>query len=49
MSVVCEGIGTEADRSAAVQAGCDMLQGYFLGKPQEIGTLRRRPWMLKAA
>ena len=49
MSVVCEGIGTEADRSAAVQAGCDMLQGYFLGKPQEIGTLRRRSWMLKAA
>lgn len=49
MSVVCEGVGTEADRSAALQAGCDMVQGYLLGKPEEIDTLRRRTWMLKAA
>jgi diguanylate cyclase (GGDEF)-like protein len=49
MSVICEGVGDEADRSAAIQAGCDMLQGYLLGRPEEFEKLRKRIWMQKAA
>lgn len=38
--VVAEGIETEGERAAAVEAGCDLLQGYLLGRPAriELGT-----------
>ena len=49
MAVVCEGVGVEADRTAAIQAGCDMMQGYLLGRPQELDPLRKRTWMQEAA
>lgn len=49
MSVVCEGVAVEEDRSAAIQAGCDMLQGFLLGRPEELGLLQGRNWVPKAA
>jgi EAL domain-containing protein (putative c-di-GMP-specific phosphodiesterase class I)/ActR/RegA family two-component response regulator len=33
MLVVAEGIETEAERDAVVEAGCDLLQGYLFAKP----------------
>lgn len=38
MQVVCEGIADEADRTAALLSGCDMLQGYLFEEPQELET-----------
>jgi diguanylate cyclase (GGDEF)-like protein len=49
MVVVCEGVGVEADRTAAVNAGCDMMQGFLLGRPQELEAISKVSWMLKAA
>ena len=34
--VVAEGIETEGERLAAVSAGCDLLQGFLLGRPLPI-------------
>ena len=31
--VVAEGIETEGEREAAAKAGCDLLQGFLIGKP----------------
>jgi diguanylate cyclase (GGDEF)-like protein len=42
MSVVAEGVETEAQRHALIVAGCGALQGYHFGKPmtaQEVITL----------
>jgi EAL domain-containing protein (putative c-di-GMP-specific phosphodiesterase class I) len=36
MVVVAEGIETEAEREAATQAGCDLLQGYLFGRPARL-------------
>jgi EAL domain-containing protein (putative c-di-GMP-specific phosphodiesterase class I) len=33
MPVVAEGIETIAERDAVVELGCDLLQGYHLGRP----------------
>jgi diguanylate cyclase (GGDEF)-like protein/PAS domain S-box-containing protein len=33
LSVICEGIETEAQKSAIRSTGCDVLQGYLIGKP----------------
>jgi EAL domain-containing protein (putative c-di-GMP-specific phosphodiesterase class I) len=33
MQVVAEGIETVEERDAIVDAGCDLLQGYFFAKP----------------
>jgi EAL domain-containing protein (putative c-di-GMP-specific phosphodiesterase class I) len=33
MHVVAEGIETEEERAAVVEAGCDLLQGYLIGRP----------------
>lgn len=33
LSVTCEGISSQAEKSAALQAGCDYLQGFLFGKP----------------
>ena len=49
MSVVCEGVAVEADRAAAVQSGCDMMQGYLFGGPQELRALRQAQSMRSAA
>lgn len=35
--VVAEGVETEGERSAAVAAGCDLLQGFLLGRPAALG------------
>lgn len=34
--VVAEGIETEGERDAAVRAGCELLQGFLLGRPQPV-------------
>jgi EAL domain-containing protein (putative c-di-GMP-specific phosphodiesterase class I) len=31
--VVAEGVETEGERDAAVRAGCDLLQGFLIGRP----------------
>jgi EAL domain-containing protein (putative c-di-GMP-specific phosphodiesterase class I) len=36
MSVVAEGIETEAQLAAARAAGCDLMQGFFLGRPTPL-------------
>lgn len=35
--VVAEGVETEAERCTMVELGCDLLQGFLLGKPGEVG------------
>lgn len=39
MMVVCEGVADAGDEAAALQAGCDRLQGYFLGEPEDLEVL----------
>jgi EAL domain-containing protein (putative c-di-GMP-specific phosphodiesterase class I) len=34
--VVAEGVETEAERDAVVEAGCDLLQGYLIGRPAAL-------------
>jgi EAL domain-containing protein (putative c-di-GMP-specific phosphodiesterase class I) len=36
MQTVAEGIETNAERDAVVELGCDLLQGYLLGRPAKI-------------
>lgn len=38
---LCEGIETEAHKSAAEDAGCDMFQGYYFYKPMPVGGLEK--------
>jgi diguanylate cyclase (GGDEF)-like protein/PAS domain S-box-containing protein len=40
LSVICEGIETEAQRHALHSTGCDMLQGYLIGKPMDEYAFR---------
>jgi diguanylate cyclase (GGDEF)-like protein len=49
MTVVCEGVATEGDLQAALEAGCDMVQGYLTGVPQELGVLRKELLARKVA
>lgn len=35
---VAEGIETEAERNAARAVGCDLLQGYLIGRPSRLAT-----------
>lgn len=37
MSIVAEGVETEAQLSFLAEEGCDAVQGYLLGKPAPIG------------
>lgn len=37
--VVAEGIETEAERATVVGLGCDLLQGFFLGRPTEVADI----------
>jgi EAL domain-containing protein (putative c-di-GMP-specific phosphodiesterase class I) len=34
--VVAEGIETDGEREAALRAGCDLLQGYLIGRPSRM-------------
>jgi len=36
MLVVAEGIETEAERACMATHGCDLLQGFLLGRPEEL-------------
>jgi EAL domain-containing protein (putative c-di-GMP-specific phosphodiesterase class I) len=36
IAVVAEGVETEAERATMVRLGCDLLQGYLLGRPQPL-------------
>ena len=45
LTVVAEGVETEDQLNALTKAGCDLLQGYLLGKPfpaSSISALLRR-------
>ena len=41
LSVICEGIETEGQRSAIRSTGCDVLQGYLIGKPMAEADFRQ--------
>ena len=38
--VVAEGIETPAERDTVLELGCDLMQGYLLGRPAELSALR---------
>jgi EAL domain-containing protein (putative c-di-GMP-specific phosphodiesterase class I) len=40
LSVICEGIETEGQKSAIQASGCDTLQGYLIGKPMPEDEFR---------
>jgi EAL domain-containing protein (putative c-di-GMP-specific phosphodiesterase class I)/CheY-like chemotaxis protein len=41
--VVAEGIETEAERDTVVSLGCDLLQGFLLGRPAEAADIIPAP------
>ncbi len=43
IQTTAEGIETEQQRVIASLAGCDHLQGYFLGRPQDLDRLALEP------
>jgi EAL domain-containing protein (putative c-di-GMP-specific phosphodiesterase class I) len=50
LKVVAEGVETEAQQAFLTELGCNMLQGYLLGKPvsaQAIEELSHSPDMMK--
>ncbi len=40
--VVAEGVETEAQRDELIGSGCDLLQGYLLGKPMPVAEFQAR-------
>jgi diguanylate cyclase (GGDEF)-like protein len=40
--VVAEGVETEAEYRACVRAGCDLIQGYFVGRPLSVEEWNRQ-------
>jgi EAL domain-containing protein (putative c-di-GMP-specific phosphodiesterase class I) len=38
---LCEGIETEEHKNKAVEAGCDMLQGYYFYRPMPVTKLEK--------
>jgi EAL domain-containing protein (putative c-di-GMP-specific phosphodiesterase class I) len=42
MSVVAEGVETEAQLSRLAQYGCDVAQGYLIGRPAPIEALLKK-------
>jgi diguanylate cyclase (GGDEF)-like protein len=49
MVVIAEGVSGEADRAAALQAGCDRMQGYLFGAPDELEVIVNKARRLRAA
>jgi len=49
LAVICEGIETEGQRSAIRSTGCDVLQGYLIGKPMAAADFRALLLAQKAA
>jgi diguanylate cyclase (GGDEF)-like protein/PAS domain S-box-containing protein len=41
LNVVAEGVETMAHATAALRAGCDVLQGYLFAKPLDVGEATR--------
>ena len=40
LDVICEGIETEVQKAAIRSTGCDVLQGYLIGKPMRASDFR---------
>ena len=38
---LCEGVETEEQEKAAIEAGCDLLQGYYYYKPMPVAQLEK--------
>ena len=38
---LCEGIETEEQEKAAIEAGCDLLQGYYYYRPMSVSNLEK--------
>ena len=36
IALICEGVETAEERDTLLALGCDLLQGYFFGKPSPI-------------
>ena len=36
---LCEGVETKEQEDAAIEAGCDLLQGFYYYKPMSVATL----------
>jgi EAL domain-containing protein (putative c-di-GMP-specific phosphodiesterase class I) len=49
MQVVCLGVSGEADRQTALQAGCDMMQGYLFSEPADLATVLTSSRVSRAA
>ena len=49
LSTVAEGVETAQQREDAAAAGCDLLQGYLLGRPQSVADFERRHLQLPSA
>jgi diguanylate cyclase (GGDEF)-like protein/PAS domain S-box-containing protein len=49
LSVICEGIETEGQKCAIQSTGCDVLQGYLIGKPMPADAFQALLTSQKAA
>jgi diguanylate cyclase (GGDEF)-like protein/PAS domain S-box-containing protein len=49
LDVICEGIETELQKEAIRSTGCDVLQGYLIGKPMRAADFRALLLAQKAA
>ncbi len=41
LKIVCEGIETEEENRTAIEAGCDMLQGFYYYRPMAVAQLEQ--------
>ena len=41
LAVICEGIETEKQKKTAIDAGCDMLQGFYYYRPMPVAELEK--------
>ena len=41
MKMITEGVETEEQEKAAIEAGCDLLQGYYYYKPMPVAQLEK--------
>ncbi len=48
LSVIAEGIETEGERQAAAGLGCDLMQGFFFRRPEELSLDKEFPLDLDA-